>query len=47
MKTFDQLIITTCILASASPAKAAEEPEADTGRQNKLIILTEDHTSQA
>ena len=29
MKTFDQLIITTGFLASASPAMADEKPEAD------------------
>ena len=32
MKTFDQLIITTGFLASASPAMADEKPEADSGR---------------
>lgn len=36
MKTFDQLIITTGFLASASPAMADEEPEADSGRPNIL-----------
>ena len=36
MKTFDQLIITTGFLASASPAMADEEPEADSGRPNML-----------
>ena len=34
MKTFDQLIITTGFLASASPAMADEKPEADSGRPN-------------
>ena len=47
MKTFDQLIITTGFLASASPAMADEEPEADSGRPNILFILSDDHTSQA
>ena len=47
MKTFDQLIITTGFLASASPAMADEKPEADSGRPNILFILSDDHTSQA
>ena len=42
MKTFDQLIITTGFLASASPAM-----EADSGHPNILFILSDDHTSQA
>ena len=41
MKTFDQLIITTGFLASASPAMADEEPEADSGRPNILFILSD------
>ena len=47
MKTFDQLIITTGFLASASPAMADEKPEADSGHPNILFILSDDHTSQA
>jgi len=46
MKTFDQLIITTGFLASASPAMADEKPEADSGRPNILFILSDDHTAQ-
>ena len=47
MKTFDQLIITTGFLASASPAMADEKPEADSGRPNILSSFPDDHTSQA
>ena len=47
MKTFDQLIITTGFLASASPAMADEEPEEENGRTKKLVIISDDHTSQA
>ena len=47
MKTLNNLIICTGLLATASPVLAAGKAEAAGERPNILFILSDDHTSQA
>lgn len=47
MKTLNNLIICTGLLATASPVLAAGKAEAVGERPNILFILSDDHTSQA